>query len=788
MNFRNYIRTNLTLLDGAMGTVLQSKNLLEGGECPELLNLTRAAEITAIHKAYVDAGSVLVCTNTFQANRYKLPSGVMPSEVIAAGIKNARASGVLFVGQDIGPSGRLIEPMGDMTFEEAYEMFAEQVIAGVNSGTDVFILETFMSLYEMKAALLAVKENSTLPVICSMSFEGLRTMNGTQISSMALTLEGLGADAIGFNCSVGPEQIIPAARELLKWTNLPVMVKVNAGLPNGRTYNPREFAYYYKILLEMGVSLIGGCCGTDERFIRELKRIMDGRSVMPRPRVIPEAVCTERQTVVLDGLKLVGERINPTGKKPFKEALKAGDYKYAVNEALSQVDSGASLLDVNCGLPEIDEVKVLPALTKLIQESVHVPLMLDSANAAALEAALRVYNGVPVVNSVNGDPENLERILPLIKKYGAFVIGLALDQNGIPSAAEGRIKVANRILAACRRHGIPKEHVIIDALTLTAATGEYKASECLKTVEMLAKKGIKTNLGISNISFGLPNREYLNLAFLMQAAGAGLTLAIVNPSAFLVKELYAAARTLEGDLAAIRSVAPPQQTASVAAPQQNASASANSVADRQRNLEYCIIKGYAEEARRLAADLLLIEKADEIIDGRLIKALDEVGRLYETGKIFLPELIASAEAAKAAFDVLRESLKGRQAESRGKIILATVKGDIHDIGKNIVRAVLENYGYTVFDLGRDVPPETVVQAALREGAPLVGLSALMTTTAVSMEITIKALRAAGYHGKIMVGGAVITKEYADKIGADYYAKNANESARIAKEVFGQETV
>lgn len=781
MDFRKYIKNKLTLLDGAMGTVLQAKNLLDGGGCPELLNFTKPAELTAVHKAYVDAGSVLVCANTFQANRYKLPAGVTPAEVIAAGVKNARASGVMFVGQDIGPTGKLIEPMGEMTFEEAYDVFAEQVVAGVQSGTDVFMLETFMSLYEMKAALLAVKENSTLPVICSMSFEGLRTMNGTQISSMALTLEGMGADAIGFNCSVGPEQIVPAAKELLRWTNLPVMVKVNAGLPNGRTYNPREFAYFYDILLDMGVSIIGGCCGTDERFIRELKRIAAGRKMVARKRVIPNAVCSERQTVVLEGLSLAGERINPTGKKPFKEALKAGDYDYAVDEALTQVDNGASLLDVNCGLPEIDEVKVLPLLVKKIQESVTAPLMPDSTNSAALEAALRVYNGVPIVNSVNGDPENLEKILPLVKKYGAYVIGLALDKNGIPATAKERVAVALRILAACRKHGIPKDRVIIDALTLTAATGEYKTSECLKAVELLTKKGMKTNLGISNVSFGLPNREYLNLAFLMQAAGAGLTLAIVNPSALMVRELSAAARTLAGDLSAIRSVAPPQPL-TAASPQQ--STSPVPVSNRQQNLEYCVMKGYAEEARRLAADLLLIESANEIIDGRLIKALDEVGRLYETGKIFLPELIASAEAAKAAFEVLRERLKGEQTGTRGRIVLATVKGDIHDIGKNIVRAVLENYGYTVYDLGRDVAPDAIVNAALREEAPLVGLSALMTTTAVSMEHTIKALREAGYTGKIMIGGAVITKEYADKIGADYYAKNANEAAKIAKEVFG----
>jgi len=766
-----------------MGTVLQSKGLLYGGVCPELLNLTRPAELIAIHKAYVDAGSAVVVTNTFQANRFKLPAGVTPREVIAAGIKNVRASGARYVAQDIGPSGKLIEPMGELTFEEAYDMFAEQVIAGVECGADLFMLETFMSLYEMKAALLAVKENSTLPVICSMSFEGMRTYNGTLISAMALTLEGLGADVIGFNCSVGPEQILPAAKELLKWTNLPVSVKVNAGLPNGKTYNPREFAYFYEMLLDMGVSVIGGCCGTDDRFIKELSGLIQNRTVLSRKRVVPNAVCSERQTVVLDGLKLVGERINPTGKKPFKEALKNADYGYAVNEAITQVDNGASLLDVNCGLPEIDETKVLPLLIKHIQESVTVPLMPDSTNPAALEAALRVYNGVPVVNSVSGDPESLAKVLPLVKKYGAYVIGLALDGHGIPATAKGRIAVANRIIAACKKHGITKDRVIIDALTLTAATGEYKTSECLNALKMLTKRGIKTNLGISNVSFGLPNREYLNLAFLMQAAAAGLTLAIVNPSAYMVKELTAAARTLGGDLSAIRTVAAPQQNISVSVVQQNHPPQVVSVPKRQQNLEYCVVKGLAEESRRFAKELLLTERPDEIIDNRLIKALDEVGILYETGKIFLPELIASADAAKAAFEVLRESLKGEETESRGKIILATVKGDIHDIGKNIVRAVLENYGYTVFDLGRDVPLETVVDAAMREEAPLVGLSALMTTTAVSMELTIKALRAAGYKGKVMVGGAVITQEYADKIGADYYAKNANEAAGIAKTIF-----
>lgn len=792
MSFRDYIKNNVTLLDGAMGTMLQARGLLDDS-VPELLNLTRPEEITAIHRAYVEAGSKVVYTNTFQANRFKLPGGVAPADIIKAAIANAGASGARFVALSIGPTGRLIEPMGNMSFEEVYDAFAEQVQAGARYGADLIIFETFTSLYEMKAALLAAKEHSNLPIICTMSFEGMRSVNGTEVSAMALTLEGLGADAIGFNCSVGPQEVIPVAKELLRWTNLPVIVKVNAGLPNGKTYTAAEFADYYKCLLELGVSVIGGCCGTNPEYIKELAALAKGRKPQRRKPVVADAVCSERKTVVIDKIMLVGERINPTGKKPFKEALKSGDYAYAAHEAVSQAENGAELLDVNCGLPEIDEKEVLPLLVKKVQAVVSLPLMADSSDPVALERALRVYNGIPIVNSVNGDSESLVKILPLVKKYGGYVIGLTLDAKGIPAAAKDRIAIGNRIIEECKRHGIPKNKVIIDALTLTTATGEYKTEDCLNTVSYFSKRNIKTALGISNISFGLPNRELINIAFLMQAAAAGLKLAIVNPSAPMVKELYAAAKALSGDLSAIKSVAALQQNIaqredSVAAGQQNVSLEENSVAARQQNfdntgLEYRIIKGLKEDAACAAKELLKSESVKSIVDNRLIKALDEVGRLYESGAVFLPELIASADAAKAAFEVLRESLQGASAESKGKIILATVKGDIHDIGKNIVRAVLENYGYTVIDLGRDVAPQAVVDAAVKEEAPLVGLSALMTTTAVSMESTIIALKSAGYKGKVMIGGAVITEEYARKIGADFYAKNANAAVEIAKQCF-----
>lgn len=799
MEFLEYLKENIVILDGAMGTELQKRGLLKEGVCPELLSLTHAEAITDIHRSYVEAGSDVVYTNTFQCNSHKLPEGIRPAEVIKAAISNAKASGAKFVALDIGPCGRLIEPMGDMSFEEAYNTFAEQVKAGKEYGADLVVFETFTSLYELKAALLAAKENSDLPVICTMSFEGLRSVNGTLISSMALTLEGLGADAIGFNCSVGPKEIIPAAKELIKWTNLPVIVKVNAGLPNGTTYCPADFSAYYKELIDIGVSVIGGCCGTDPEYIKEIRKIAKGGKPLYRERVKPNAVCAESKTVVLDGLKLVGERINPTGKKPFKEALKVGDWAFAAREAVAQTESGAHLLDVNCGLPEIDESKVLPALVKRVQAAVSAPLMLDSSNPAALENALRVYNGIPIVNSVNGDPESIQNILPLVKKYGAYVIALALDQNGIPKTAEERIAVGNKIISACESLGIGKERVIIDALTLTAATGEYSPKDCLDTVRHFYESGIKTALGISNVSFGLPNRDIINATFFAQAAGAGLTLAIVNPSAPYIKEVYSGACALNGNLSEIGSLKLQnisQQVISVAERQQNAPQTSDSVSGRQQNadpnakttqsfgsLEYCVTKGLKEDAKRATEKLLESTDASSVIDNHLIKALDEVGRLYESGSIFLPELIASAEAAKAAFEVIREGMRSSPVESKGKIVLATVKGDIHDIGKNIVRAVLENYGYTVYDLGRDVPPEAVVETAIKENAPLVGLSALMTTTAANMEKTIALLKQAGYAGKVMVGGAVITEEYAKKIGADFYAKNANESASIAKMIF-----
>lgn len=782
MDFKELIKQETVLLDGAMGTMLQNAGL-EAGAAPELLNITKPELIEDIHRKYVEAGSQIVYANTFGANRYKLKNNSV-REIISAGISIAKkACGKnALVALDIGPVGQLLEPSGTMTFEEAYDIFKEQVIAGQNA--DVIVFETMTDLYELKASVLAAKENSRKPIICTMTFEeNQRTFTGCCVSSMAVLLNGLGVDAVGINCSLGPSQLIPICKELLEWTDLPVVLKPNAGLPDPVTgkydVSPEEFAEQMKYAASCGVSIFGGCCGTTPEYISALKRSLNGTVTKRKKARCKSAVCTPSKTIIIDQPRIIGERINPTGKKLFKEALKNNDIGYILNQAIEQIRAGADILDVNVGLPEIDEKAMMIKAVKEIQSVTDAPLQIDSTIPEVLEAALRIYNGKPIVNSVNGEESSLETVLPLVKKYGAAVVGLTLDQNGIPPKAEQRFAIAEKILKRALYYGIPKEDVYIDCLTLTASAEQEAVMETLKALGRVKKElGLKTVLGVSNISFGLPNRPMINQNFLSMALTYGLDLPIINPNVDAMTGAVRAYKLLTNiDKNSSEFIAAYNSTAS----QKTENKDGNNI-----SLEYAVENGLKEESAKATALLLQTLEPMEIINGVLIPALDKAGECFEKGTIFLPQLILTAGAAQAAFGVIREKMTSENSSpvSKGKIVLATVKGDIHDIGKNIVKVLLENYGYTVIDLGKDVPCENVVKAALEHKVKLVGLSALMTTTLKSMEETIRLLRESGSECKVVVGGAVLTPEYAEKIGADFYAKDAKESCDIAKIVVG----
>ncbi len=774
------------ILDGAMGTMLQQNGLSLGGK-PELLNLTNPDLIRSVHAAYRDAGSMVLYANTFGANGKKLSgTGFSVSEVIEAGIRLAKeaAGPSCLVALDIGPLGELLEPMGSLTFEEAYRLFQEVSAAGQQAGADLAVIETMTDLYEAKAALLAVRENTSLPVMVTMSFEeNGRTFTGCTIPSMARTLEGLGADAIGLNCSLGPDLLAPLLKELCRNTHLPVIAKPNAGLPDPvdghYAMGPEDFALSLLPCLEAGVSGFGGCCGTTPEYIRALRAALNGKQ--PGKRVYWETgmVCTPTAPVRLDGVRVIGERINPTGKKRFQQALLEEDLDYILDVAIQEEDAGADILDVNVGYPGVDEVRMLPRVIKKIQSAVSVPLQLDSSNPDALEAGLRVYNGKASVNSVNGNPETQARILPIVRKYGAAVVGLTLDETGVPQTAEQRIKIAERILEAALSHGIPKEDLLIDCLTLTVSAQQEQAAETLKAVRGVHEKlGLRTMLGVSNISFGLPNRQLITENFLIQALNEGLTLPILNPNQETMMNAVAAFRVLSGEDRECRAYL--RRFAG------RSPAPAPSGGEEKLTLDGAVFRGLRSDAGRLAKQLLAEEDELSLVEHHLIPALDRVGEEYERGTMFLPQLLSAAQAAQSVFEVLRSSLaeRGGAMEKKGKIIVATVRGDIHDIGKNIVKTVLENYGYEVIDLGRDVPPETVLRTAAEQAVSLVGLSALMTTTLPSMEETIRLLHTMDSPPVIFVGGAVLTPEYAEHMGADYYAKDARQSVEIARKVLG----
>ena len=778
------LKDRVVLLDGAMGTVLQQRGLPPGGQ-PELLNLTEPELMASVYRDYIDAGSQVVYANTFGANALKLASsGHGPGEVIAAAVSVAkRAAGTeALVALDVGPLGELLEPMGTLSFERAYALFREMAEAGAAAGADLVVIETMTDLYEAKAALLAVKEATSLPVFATMSFDETgRTFTGCTVASMARTLEGLGADAIGLNCSLGPDRLAPLLAELARNTRLPVIAKPNAGLPDPATgrydMGPEEFAAALAPCLEAGVTLFGGCCGTSPEYIRRLREALEGKKPAPRRYDGGSFICSATVPCPLEGVRVIGERVNPTGKKRFQRALLEGDLDYILDMAVQQEDAGADILNVNVGFPGVDEVSMLPRAVKKIQSAVSLPLQLDSSNPEALEAGLRVYNGKAAVNSVNGEPQSLERILPIAKKYGASVVGLTLDKGGIPQTAEGRVAIARRILDAALSYGIPKEDVWIDCLTLTVSAQQDQAVETLRAVRAVREElGLQTLLGVSNISFGLPSRPLITRTFLAQALGAGLTLPIINPNQKEVMDTVAAFRVLSGEDRECRAYV-----------ERFASAPAVPAAPGgSLTLEDAVARGLKADAARLAKEALEREGELSLVEKRLIPALDRVGADYEAGRAFLPQLLSAAGAAQAVFEVIKTSIaqRGGAPVRKGRLAVATVQGDIHDIGKNIVRTVLENYGYETLDLGRDVPPEVILEAVEREGIPLVGLSALMTTTLPAMEATIRLLHTLPKPPVIFVGGAVVTPEYAREMGADYYARDARASVEIARKVFG----
>ena len=791
------------LLDGAMGTMLQAAGLPLGAK-PEALNLENPDLIQSIHAQYAAAGSRILMANTFGASAHKLAgTPYTVAQVVEAGIQCARRAAEpthALVALDVGPLGELLEPAGTLPFEEAVTGFAEVVKAGARAGADLILLETFTDLYELKAALLACKENCDLPVMASMSFEANgRTFTGCTVGSFAATARGLGADALGINCSLGPKEIYPMAKALCEAVpgDYPVFVKPNAGLPradgSGYDITPQIFSIQLKPYRELGLFAAGGCCGTTPDFIKALHSVFDGCKVGRPAHPMASVLCTPVQCVQVDGITVVGERINPTGKKRFQQAVREGDVDYILAQGISQADSGAAVLDVNVGVPGVDEPAAMEQVVKGLQSVVSLPLQLDSSNPEALARGLRAYNGKPIVNSVNGEQAVLDRLLPLCKKYGAAVVGLAMDEQGIPKTAAQRVAIAAHIRDEALAAGIPLEDIYIDCLTLTASAQQDDVMTTLEALRACKETlGVRTVLGVSNISFGLPCRPYLNTAFLTMAMYAGLDLAIMNPASEEMMGAIDAYNVLSGrDRQSSRYIARyagrsmPTAAPQAAQPKEGAPVDSAAAGGPYAELIRAVEQGLKGEAGAATKALLVEHQPLELVDDALIPALDAVGAGYEKGTLFLPQLLQSASAAQAAFEEIKAAVarQGRPGESKGKIVLATVKGDVHDIGKNIVKVILENYGFDVLDLGRDVPVETVVDAVRRSGAKLVGLSALMTTTLKSMAETIQALHDARLDCKIMVGGAVLTESYAMQIGADWYAKDAKRSADIAKEFY-----
>lgn len=787
----------LLYFDGGMGTLLQSKGL-QPGELPEVWNLEHAEEIIDIHKAYFEAGSDIVLSNTFGANAIKFhDSKYGLKEIVTAGIQNAKKAaerGVhdgrkTYVALDVGPTGKLLKPMGDLSFEDAYDAFKETMIYGEQAGADLIHIETMSDSYEVKAAVLAAKENTSLPVFATMIFdEKGKLLTGGDVPAVVTMLEGLRVDALGINCGMGPEQMLPILEDILKYASVPIIVKPNAGLPkqrDGEVYydvEPEQFAGYMAKIVEMGAHVIGGCCGTTPSHIQKMVETTREMSVKPATRKDITMVSSYGHAVILGGKPMIiGERINPTGKKKFKQALKDHDMDYILKEGITQQDKGAHILDVNVGLPDIDEPAMMKEVIMELQSVSSLPLQIDTVDITAMEAAMRIYNGKPMVNSVNGKQENMDAVFPLIKRYGGVVIGLTIDEDGIPATADGRVRVAGKIIEEAKKYGIDKKDIVIDVLAMTISSEPEGAKVTLEALKKVRETyGVCTVLGVSNISFGLPYRPAVNSNFYTMAMQNGLSAGIINPSSEdMMCSYYSFCALMNYDKNCedyIRVYG--SQKAGMPAP----------AAKAELTLKEAIEKGLKEEAHHATGELLKEQAPLEIINEHLIPALDTVGKGFEKGTVFLPQLLMSADAAKIAFAVIKDVLaqEGGEVQAKNKVILATVKGDIHDIGKNIVKVLLENYSFDVIDLGKDVPPEVIVDTAVEQDIRLVGLSALMTTTVVSMEETIKLLRERKPECKVMVGGAVLNQDYADMIGADFYGKDAMQSVYYAQRVFGEE--
>lgn len=792
MEFREFLKNNIVYLDGGMGTLLQKEGLAPGVH-PESWNITHPEIVMGIHKAYFDSGSNVVCTNTFGANVLKFSEEEL-EEIVKNALLNAKRAreesenkGEKFIALDIGPTGKLLKPLGDLDFEEAVEVFARTVRLGVRYGADLVIIETMNDSYETKAALLAVKENSTLPVIVSNAYsEDGKLMTGATPEAMVALLEGMGADAVGANCSLGPKQLAPIAEKLISVASVPVILKPNAGLPrsvDGKTVfdvEPEEFATELAHLLQKGVRVAGGCCGTTPEYIKALTKKTQGLEPVPVTEKSLSVVSSYTHAVPFGKAPvLIGERINPTGKKRFKQALLENDIPYILSEGLRQEERGVHLLDVNVGLPDIDEGEMLERVVTELQTVTDLPLQIDTSDPVAMERALRRYNGKAMINSVSGKEETMEAVFPLVKKYGGLVVALTLDEKGIPHSAEGRFEIAKRILDKAREYGIDRKDIVFDTLAMTVSADTGSALVTLDALERIKKElGCHTSLGVSNISFGLPGRDMVNGTFFAMALERGLSAAIMNPHSAEMMKTYYTYKVLKGLDENCKEYIEVADTFSGVETVEKAKEKESTSSD----LQYAVIKGMKERARELTVSLLGERAPLDIVNGEIIPALNVVGEGFEKKKIYLPSLLMSAEAAGEAFEVIKGVALEKSAKTKATVILATVKGDIHDIGKNIVKLILENYGFNVVDLGKDVAPDAVVDKVIELHAPLVGLSALMTTTVPAMEETVKLIKERAPWCKTMVGGAVLTPDYANKIGADGYAKDAMEAVRCAEEL------
>ncbi len=793
MNIKAMLGKQRIYFDGGMGTLLQAAGL-KAGELPETWNLTHPDIVRNIHLDYFNAGSNVVSANTFGANSLKFDN---LDEIIFAGIKNAKDAAEqcgredCFVALDVGPLGKMLEPLGDMKFERAVELFSESISIGAKYGADLIIIETMNDAYETKAAVIAAKESCDLPIFVSNVFdENKKLMTGADPKAMIAMLESLRVDAIGMNCSLGPKQMLSVAEDYIKYSSLPVIVNPNAGMPrsvDGKTVfdvDSQEFSDYGVKMAEMGVSILGGCCGTTPEYIKLLTQKTKDIPYFPPENKNITMVSSYTHAVEIGRVPvLIGERINPTGKSKFKQALRDKNMAYIINEGVSQQEKGVHILDVNVGLPEIDEDEMLTSAVKELQSVLDLPLQLDSVKASSLEKAMRIYNGKPLINSVNGKKESMDSILPLVQKYGGTLIALTIDEGGIPDTAEGRCDIAERIMLECEKYGIDKKDIIVDPLAMTVSSNDKSGKITLDSVRLIKERlGLKTSLGVSNISFGLPDRGNINALFTSLAFQCGLDCAIMNPYSDEMMRSYYTYLALVGEDKGCMNYIDYAQSHKIEAVT-TVSIDKEKDSDDDSKLKRAIIKGIKSDAYSAAKAATKTRDALSIINEDIVPALDTVGKRFEEKKMYLPQLLMSAEAASKAFEAVKETMGDKENKAKGKIILATVKGDIHDIGKNIVKTLLENYGYEVIDLGKDVEPETVLERAQQENIKLVGLSALMTTTTEAMAETVKLINENMPDTKTVVGGAVLTEEFAEMIGASFYAKDAMETVRYAEEIF-----